>query len=170
MQWFCWKQLKTAYFKHSKHFLAIEKFKKTNFAANHCEYVWKCSQSPDFHHCWAKNWMGIPWGIPEKQWLCLKQLKTGYSKHFEDFPATEKFKKQILLQTTANMCETGHITLFSPLLSKKYHGNTLRHAWDTVILLKTAYFKHFEHFPTIEKSKKTNFAANHCEYVWNWSQ
>ena len=108
MQWFCWKQLKTAYFKHSKNFLAIEKFKKTNFAANHSEYMWNWSQSPDFHHCWAKNWMGIPWGIPEIQWLCLKQLKTGYSKHFEDFPATEKFKKQILLQTTANMCETGH--------------------------------------------------------------
>ena len=179
--------------------------------------------------------MGIPWGIPEIQWFCLKQLKTAYSKHFEEFPATEKFKKQILQQTTVNMCETGHnhltfttveqkigweyleaylrysdcaenslkqailsilrilqllknlknkfcykplricvklvtITLLSPLLSKKFHGNTLRHAWDTVILLKTAYFKHFEHFPAIEKSKKTNFAANHSEYVWNWSQ
>ena len=45
-------------------------------------------------------------------------------------------------------------------MSKKLHGNTLRHAWDTVILLKTAYFKHFEHFPAIEKSKKTNFAGN----------
>ena len=41
----------------------------------------------------------------------------------------------------------------------------MRHAWDTVILLKTAYFKDFEHFPAIEKFKKTNFAANHCEYV-----
>ena len=31
--------------------------------------------------------------------------------HFEDFPATEKFKKQILLQTTVNMSETGHNNL-----------------------------------------------------------
>ena len=27
------------------------------------------------------------------------------------------------------------ITWLSPLLSKKFHGNTLRHTWDTVILL-----------------------------------
>ena len=26
--------------------------------------------------------------------------------HFEGFPAAEQFKKQILLQTTTNMCET----------------------------------------------------------------
>ena len=38
----------------------------------------------------------------------------------------------------------------------------LRHASNTMILLKTAYFKHFEHFLAIEKFKKTNFAANHC--------
>ena len=38
-------------------------------------------------------------------------LKTAYSKHFKGFPATEKFKKQILQQTTANMCETGHNNL-----------------------------------------------------------
>ena len=31
--------------------------------------------------------------------------------HFENLPATEKFKKQILLQTTVNMCETGHNNL-----------------------------------------------------------
>ena len=29
---------------------------------------------------------------------------------------------------------------------------------------------HFEHFPDIEKLKKLNFTANHCEYVLNWSQ
>ena len=40
-----------------------------------------------------------------------------------------------------------------------------RHTSDTVILLKTAYFRHFEHFPAIEKFEKLNFAANHCEYV-----
>ena len=28
--------------------------------------------------------------------------------HFEHFPAIENLKKLILLQTTVNMCETGH--------------------------------------------------------------
>ena len=37
-------------------------------------------------------------------------------------------------------------------------------------LHKTAYFKHFEQFPTIEKFKKLNFAANHYEYMRNWPQ
>ena len=63
------------------------------------------------------------------------------------------------------MCETGHNKLTFTTVEQKVHGNTVRHACDTVILLKTLYFKHFEHFPAIEKSKKTNFAANHCEYV-----
>ena len=35
-------------------------------------------------------------------------LKTAYYKHFEHFPAIEKVKKNILRQTTVNMCETGH--------------------------------------------------------------
>ena len=42
----------------------------------------------------------------------------------------------------------------------------MRHASDTVILLKTAYFKHFEHFLVIEKLKKTNLmqtTVNMCE-------
>ena len=146
--------------------------------------------------------MGIPWGIPEIQWFCLKQLKTAYFKHFEQFPAFEKVKKKFLQQHTVNMCETVHnnltfttvdqkiaweyleaylrnsdfasnslkqpilsiliifqllkniknkfcckplwicvklitITWHSPLLSKKLDGNTLRHTWYTVILLKT---------------------------------
>ena len=132
--------------------------------------IWNWSQLPDFHYCWAKNCMGIPWGMPEIPWFCLKQLKTTYSEHFENFPATEKFRKQILLQTTANMCETDHNNLTYITVEQKLHGNTLRHAWDTVILLKTAYFKHFEDFPAIENFIKTNFAVNRCEYVWNWSQ
>ena len=46
-------------------------------------------------------------------------LKTAYSNHVEDFPATEKFKKQILLQTTVNMCETGHNNLtFTTVVQK----------------------------------------------------
>ena len=36
---------------------------------------------------------------------------------------------------------------------------------DTLILLKTAYLRHFEHFTAIEKFKKINFTANHYEYV-----
>ena len=60
-------------------------------------------------------------------------------------------------------------TLLSPLLSKKLHGNTLRHTWDTVILLETArttYFKHFKIFPAIEKFKKQillQTTVNMCE-------
>ena len=152
--------------------------------------MWNWSQLPDFHHCWAKNcmgiplgmpkiqWfclkqpilsilnifqllknlkkqillqttvnmcetghnnltfttvelkncMGIPWCIPEIQWFCLKQLKTAYSKHFEDFPATEKFKKQILLQTTAHMCETGHNNLTFTAVEQKIAWEYLE-AW-----------------------------------------
>ena len=108
IRWFCLKQLKIAYFKHFEHFPAIRKFQKTNIAANHCEYVWDWSQQTDFHHCWAKTCKGIPWGIPEIQWFCLKQLKTVHFKHFEYFPALKYLKKQILLQITVNMCETGH--------------------------------------------------------------
>ena len=170
--------------------------------------------------------MEIPWGMPETQWFCLKPPILSILSVFQ---LLKNLKKQILQQTTLNICETGHnnitfttveqkiaweylgyawdtvillktayfkhfehfpviekknfyckplwirmklvtITWLSLLLSIKLHGNTLRHAWDTVILLKTAYFKHFERFPAIEKFKKTNFAANHFEYVWNWSQ
>ena len=144
--------------------------------------------------------MGIPWGMPEIQWFCLKQPILSILRIFQ---LLKNLKKQILLQTTVNMCETGHnnhtfttveqkigweyleaylrysdfflkqlnqpilsilrifqllnnlinkfcckplwicvklvtITWLSLLLSKKLHGNTLRHTWDTVIFLKTA--------------------------------
>ena len=36
--------------------------------------MWNWSQQHGFHQCWAKNCMGIPWGIPEIHWFCLKQL------------------------------------------------------------------------------------------------
>ena len=61
------------------------------------------------------------------------------------------------------------ITWLPPLLCKKLHGNALKHTWDTVILLKqlkTAYFKHFEHFPAVEKFKKQillQTIVNMCE-------
>ena len=63
------------------------------------------------------------------------------------------------------MCETGHNNLTFTTVEKKLDGNTLRHTLNTVILLITANFKDLEHFPPIEKFKKTNFAANHFEYV-----
>ena len=151
MQWFCWKQLKTAYFKHSKHFLAIEKFKKTNFAANHCEYVWNWSQSPDFHHCWAKDSMGIPWGMHEIQWFCLKQPILSILSIFQ---LLKNLKNKFCCKPLWTCAKLVTITCLSALLCKKLHGNTLRHTWDTLILLKTAYSKHFEGFPATEKFKK----------------
>ena len=87
---------------HFEHFVGIENFKTTNFAANHCENVWNWSQQHDFHHRWEKNCMGIPWGTPEIQWFWLKQLKTAYFKHFEHFPAIEMFEK---IKFIANHCE-----------------------------------------------------------------
>ena len=68
------------------------------------------------------------------------------------------------------MCETGHSNLTFTTVEQKIAWDTLRHTWDTVILLKTAYCKHFEHFPAIEIFEIIEFTANHCEYVWNWSQ
>ena len=94
--------LKSAYFKHFDHFAVIEKFKTTNFDANHCEYVRNWSQQHDFQHPWEKNCMVIPWGTPEVQWFCWKQLKTAYFKHFEHFLAIEIFEK---IKFTANHYE-----------------------------------------------------------------
>ena len=160
--------LKSAYFKHFEHFAAIEKFKTTNFAANHCEYVRNWLQLHDFHHNWEKNCVALPWGTPEIQWFCIKQLKTAYFSIFSIFQLLKFLKKKICCKPLWICVKLVTTTWLSPLLSKKLHGNTLRYTWDTVILLKklkTAYFKHFEHFQTIEKFEKTKFAANHCEYV-----
>ena len=52
--------------------------------------------------------MGIPRGIPEIQKFYLKQLKPAYFKHFEHFQLLKNLKKQILLQTTVNICENVH--------------------------------------------------------------
>ena len=51
------------------------------------------------------------------------------------------------------MSETGHNNMTFTTVEQKLHGNTLTHTWDTLILLKTAYFKHFEHFPATENLK-----------------
>ena len=64
------------------------------------------------------------------------------------------------------MCETVHnnmtFTTVEQKIACEYIEAYLR---SIVILLKTAYFKHFEYFPSIEIFKKLNFAANQCEYV-----
>ena len=63
------------------------------------------------------------------------------------------------------MCETGHNNMTFTTVEQKIAWEYLEAYLRYMILLKTAYFKHFEHFPAIEKFKKLNFAANHCEYV-----
>ena len=70
-------------------------------------------------------------------------------------------------QTTVNMCETGHNNLTFTIVEQKiaweYLDAYLR--YTDFAKHKTAYFKHFEHFTAIEKFKKLNFSANHCDYV-----
>ena len=50
-------------------------------------------------------------------------LKTAYFKHFEHFPGSENLKNLILLQTTVNMCETGHNNMTFTSVEQKV-------AWD----------------------------------------
>ena len=67
------------------------------------------------------------------------------------------------------MCETGHnnmtFTTVEQKIACEYIEAYLRYSNFALNWFKTAYFKHFEQFPAIEKFKKLNFAANHCEYV-----
>ena len=64
------------------------------------------------------------------------------------------------------MCETGHNNLTFITVEQKI-------AWEYLevciryrnFALKQPILSIFEHFLGIEKFKKTNFAANHCEYV-----
>ena len=49
--------------------------------------------------------MGIPLGIPEKQLFCLNQPILSILSILQ---LLKNLKQQILLQTTVNMCETGH--------------------------------------------------------------
>ena len=46
-------------------------------------------------------------------------LETAYFMHLEHFTAIEKFKKKFLLQTTVNMCETGHNNLTFTTVEQK---------------------------------------------------
>ena len=132
--------------------------------------MWNWSQQHDFYRCWAKSWMGLPWVVPVIHWFCLKQPILSILSAFQ---IMKIWKIEFCCKQLGICVKLVTTTWLSPLLSKKMHGNNFSHSWDTVILLKqlkTAYFKHFEHFPASEKFKKINFAANHYEYVWNWSQ
>ena len=60
--------------------------------------------------------MGIPWGMPEIQWFCLKQP---ILRILSIFQLLKNLKKQILLQTTVNMCETGHNNLTFTTVEQK---------------------------------------------------
>ena len=109
--------------------------------------------------------------------FALNSLKQPILSILSIFQLLKNLKKQILLQTTVNMCETGHNNLTFTTVEQKIEWEYFEaYLWNSDFALnslkqlKTAYFKHFEHFPAIEKLKKTNFAANHCDYVWNWSQ
>ena len=63
------------------------------------------------------------------------------------------------------MCETGHSNLTFTTVEQKITLEYLEVYLRYRILLKTAYFKHFEHFPGIEIVEITKFTANHYEYV-----
>ena len=63
------------------------------------------------------------------------------------------------------MCETGHSNLTFTTIEQKIDWEYLEAYLRYIILLKTAYFKHFEHFPAIEIFEIVKFTANHCEYV-----
>ena len=57
-------------------------------------------------------------------------------------------------QTTVNMCETDHIKLTFTTVEQKIAWEYLEaYLRYTEFLLKTAYFKHFEHFPATENLK-----------------
>ena len=60
--------------------------------------------------------MGIPWRMPEIQWFCLKQPILSILSIFQQL---KNLKKQILLQTTVNMSETGHNNLTFTTVEQK---------------------------------------------------
>ena len=52
------------------------------------------------------------------------------------------------------MCETGYNNMTFTIVEQKITLEYLKAYLDTLILLKTAYLRHFEHFTAIEKFKK----------------
>ena len=51
------------------------------------------------------------------------------------------------------MSETGHNNMTFTTVEQKIAWEYLDANWDTLIFLKTTYFKHFEHFPATENLK-----------------
>ena len=142
--------IKTVSFQHFEHFPSTENLEKLNFVANHCQYVVNWSKQHDFHQCWAKNYMGVHWVIPVIHWFCLKQLILSILSTFQ---LLKIWKIKFCCKPLRICVKLVTTTWLLPLLSKKLHGTTLSHTCDTLILLKTAYFKHFEHFPATENLK-----------------
>ena len=67
------------------------------------------------------------------------------------------------------MCETCHSNLIFTTVQQNIAWEYLEEylGYNNFFLkqLKTAYFKHFQHFPGIEIFEIIKFTANHCEYV-----
>ena len=67
------------------------------------------------------------------------------------------------------MCETGYSNLTFTTVEQKialeYLEAYLRYSNFALKQLKTAYFKNFEHFASIEIFEIIKFTANHCEYM-----
>ena len=63
------------------------------------------------------------------------------------------------------MCETGHSNLTFTTVQLKIDWEYLEADLRYSILLKTAYFKEFEHYPAFEIFEIVKLTANHCEYV-----
>ena len=82
-------------------------------------------------------------------------------------------KKQILLWTTVNMCETGHNNLTLTTVEQKigweYLEAYLRYSDFALNTLKQPILSNLSIFQLLKNLKK-NFATTHCEYVWNCSQ
>ena len=63
------------------------------------------------------------------------------------------------------MCETVHNNMTFTTVQQKIAWEYLEAYLRYTDFVQNSLFKHFEHFPAIEKFKKLNFATNHCEYV-----
>ena len=63
------------------------------------------------------------------------------------------------------MCETDHNNRTFTIVEQKIALEYLEAYLRYTDFAKTAYLRHYEHFTAIEKFEKTNFTANHCEYV-----
>ena len=61
----------------------------------------------------------IAWEYLEAYLSTVILLKSAYFKHFEQFATFENLKQQILLQTTVNMCVTGHNYMTFTVIEKK---------------------------------------------------